>query len=76
MQRVAICRSLINDPPIILADEPTGNLDSMNSQTVADILFSLSKEKNKTLIVGTHNETLAKRADKIVKLVDGKVTGS
>jgi len=76
MQRVAICRSLINDPPVILADEPTGNLDTKNSDIVADILYSLSREKKKTLIIATHNEKLAGRADKIVKLVDGKVVGS
>jgi len=76
MQRVAICRSLINDPPVVLADEPTGNLDSKNSEIVADILFSISREKNKTLIIATHNETLAGRADKIVKLVDGRILNS
>jgi len=76
MQRVAICRSLINDPPVVLADEPTGNLDSKNSEIVADLLFSISREKNKTLIIATHNETLAGRADKIVKLVDGRILNS
>jgi len=74
MQRVAICRSLINDPDIILADEPTGNLDSKNSEIVVSILFSICKENKKALILVSHNETLAQRADKIVKLVDGKIT--
>ncbi len=70
MQRVAICRSLMNDPGIILADEPTGNLDSANSRIIADLLFSLSRER--TLIVATHNEVLAQRADKIIQLIDGQ----
>jgi lipoprotein-releasing system ATP-binding protein len=74
MQRAAICRSLINDPTMVLADEPTGNLDSKNSDIVADLLLSLARDNNTTLIIATHNETLARRADKIVKLVDGKVT--
>jgi len=73
MQRVAICRSLMNNPSVILADEPTGNLDSKNSKVVADLLLSLCYKEGKTLILATHNENLARRADKIVKLIDGKV---
>ncbi|MBN1522610.1 MAG: ABC transporter ATP-binding protein [Candidatus Aureabacteria bacterium] len=76
MQRVAICRSLMNGPSIILADEPTGNLDSKNSEVVADLLFSLCREEGKALVLATHNENLARRADKIVKLIDGKIVGS
>jgi lipoprotein-releasing system ATP-binding protein len=73
MQRVAICRSLINEPEIILADEPTGNLDSENAKIVSGVLFSLCREMKKILVLATHNENLALRADKIVKLVDGHV---
>ena len=71
-QRVAIARALINDPKIIIADEPTGNLDSKNSENVMEILKEISKEK--TVIVVTHNKDYAKNyADSIIELVDGKI---
>ena len=72
-QRVAIARALINDPAIILADEPTGNLDSKTGEEIFQLLKSLAKERNTTIILVTHNLTLAKRTDRIIKLSDGKL---
>jgi lipoprotein-releasing system ATP-binding protein len=72
-QRVAIARALINEPSIIMADEPTGNLDSANSKTVFDILQELSRSKNKSIITVTHDIDFAKRADRIVEIADGKI---
>ena len=71
-QRVAIARALINDPEIILADEPTGNLDSKNGQEVLDILEELHKS-GKTIIIVTHDQSVAKRCERIVRLKDGKL---
>lgn len=71
-QRVAIARALINDPIIIMADEPTGNLDSVNSEIVFDIFRNLSREGN-TIITVTHDTDFARRADRIVEIVDGKI---
>lgn len=70
-QRVAIARSLLSRTDIILADEPTGNLDSKNAQLVFDILKSLTREKQKTVIFITHNMELAKQSDRIVQIRDG-----
>ncbi len=72
-QRVAICRALINSPEILFADEPTGNLDSENSQGIISLLVSLSKEKNTTLVIATHSRSLAQRADRVVQLHDGQI---
>jgi lipoprotein-releasing system ATP-binding protein len=72
-QRVCICRALINSPRVILADEPTGNLDSQNANAVETLLESLSLERNTALVVVTHNDALAKRANKIIALLDGKI---
>jgi lipoprotein-releasing system ATP-binding protein len=71
-QRVAIARALINDPLIIMADEPTGNLDSGNSNIVFDILQTLASKGN-TIITVTHDTDFAKRADRIIEIVDGKI---
>ncbi len=71
-QRVAIARALINEPDLVFADEPTGNLDQKTAQEVEELLFSLCQEKEKTVILATHNEGLAKRAKKIIRIVDGK----
>ena len=71
-QRVAIARALINDPAIIMADEPTGNLDSGNSEIVFEIFRSLSKKGN-TIITVTHDNDFAKGADRILEIVDGKI---
>lgn len=72
-QRVAIGRSIIASPSLILADEPTGNLDSRNSKEVIDLLISLCKESGKALIVITHDENIAKRSDRIIRIEDGKI---
>ena len=71
-QRVVIARALVNNPNIIFADEPTGNLDSVTGKLVEDMLFSLNKKKNITLIVVTHDHDLAKRCDRALHIKDGK----
>lgn len=72
-QRVAIARALINNPRIIMGDEPTGNLDSKNSETVFNILHDLKKEFNQTILIVTHDMNLAHRTDRIITLRDGEV---
>lgn len=72
-QRVAIARALMNEPELILADEPTGNLDSHTGTEIIDLLANLRAEKNTTLIVATHDASVAARAPKQVELVDGLV---
>lgn len=72
-QRVAVARSLVNDPAFILADEPTGNLDSTNSDQVMALLTSLSREHGKTVLVVTHDHVLASQADTVLSMRDGKV---
>jgi ABC-type lipoprotein export system ATPase subunit len=71
-QRVAIARALINEPELVLADEPTGNLDSHTGNEIIQLLVSLRAEKNTTLIIATHDEHVATQAPKMVQLVDGK----
>jgi putative ABC transport system ATP-binding protein len=75
-QRVAIARSLAIDPPVILADEPTGNLDSKTGQEVMDFLRELHKHEGKTIVFVTHDDHLAKHADRIAHLKDGIITKS
>lgn len=72
MQRVAIARALINDPKVLLADEPTGNLDSKNAEAVFEIFKSLHKQ-GLTIIVVTHNEELAERTSRCIHIKDGKI---
>jgi len=74
-QRVAIARALINEPALILADEPTGNLDSHTGEEIIQLLCSLRAEKGTTLIMATHDARLAARAPKSVELVDGQMQG-
>ncbi len=74
-QRVAIARSLINNPGIIFADEPTGNLDSKTGEGVIDLLLGLSREDGRTLVVVTHDQQLAARGDRILQIQDGLVAG-
>ena len=70
-QRVAIARALINDPSVIFADEPTGNLDSKTGEVIVDLLLALVRENQKTLLVVTHDARLAERGDRKVEIVDG-----
>src|SRR5258707_754694 len=72
-QRVALARAFMVKPPILMADEPTGNLDSVNGTLVLDLLISLNQREGTTLVLVTHDRTLAARADRIVTLSDGKV---
>jgi len=72
-QRVAVARALMNDPKIILADEPSGNLDLKSSKALHDLLWRLSREQNQTIVIVTHNQQLAQRGDRIVELYDGKI---
>ncbi|TAN48754.1 MAG: ABC transporter ATP-binding protein [Rhodospirillales bacterium] len=74
-QRVAIARALANAPGILLADEPTGNLDSKNSRIVFEIFHNLAHDKGKTIIAVTHDHDLAKACDRQIHLADGKVVG-
>lgn len=73
-QRVAIARSLINNPKVILADEPTGNLDTVTSEDIHELIFQLRKDMNQTFIVVTHNQDLAKRCDRTLVMADGLIT--
>ena len=75
MQRVAIARALINQPKILLADEPTGNLDSKRSDEIAEILVNLNKDQGISIILVTHNHSLASKASRIIELQDGKISG-
>lgn len=72
-QRVAVARALVNHPSLILADEPTGNLDSKTEKIVIELLYKLVKEYNTTLILITHNEELTQNADKVYQLKDGEI---
>ena len=72
-QRVAIARALINEPDLILADEPTGNLDSHTGQEIIELLCRLRAEKQTTLVMATHDPALAARAPKVIELVDGQI---
>ncbi len=74
-QRVAVARALANDPPLILADEPTGNLDSKSSEQVFTILETLVRERGKTIVAVTHDLDMAARMDRRIELVDGKISG-
>jgi putative ABC transport system ATP-binding protein len=70
-QRVALLRALANDPEIIIGDEPTGNLDSKTGTEILDMLIKLRKDSGKTLIIVTHDSTIADRAEEVVVLKDG-----
>lgn len=72
-QRVAVARALINNPDIILADEPTGNLDSANAKELHQLFFDLRKQFNQTFLIVTHNEELAAQCDRIVHMKDGRI---
>lgn len=72
-QRVAVARALINNPSIIMADEPTGNLDSTNAKELHELFIHLRNQFNQTFLIVTHNEELAKMSDRIVMMKDGKI---
>jgi putative ABC transport system ATP-binding protein len=72
-QRVAIARALANDPPILLADEPTGNLDSTTGRQIIELLMSMNRERRRTLVLVTHDPELAAVADQVISLRDGRV---
>jgi lipoprotein-releasing system ATP-binding protein len=72
-QRVAVARALINNPDVVFADEPTGNLDSTNAKELHNLFFDLRKQFNQTFLIVTHNEELAQLSDRIVHMKDGKI---
>jgi lipoprotein-releasing system ATP-binding protein len=72
-QRVAVARALANDPPLVLADEPTGSLDSKSSEQVFKILEAVVRERGKTVIAVTHDVGMAERMDRRIHLVDGRI---
>lgn len=72
-QRVAVARALINNPAIIMADEPTGNLDSANAEDLHQLFIQLRNQYNQTFLIVTHNETLAQQSDRVLQMKDGKM---
>lgn len=75
-QRVSIARALINDPAILLADEPTGNLDSVNTTKVIDIFEEIARTQQTTIIAVTHDEEFARRTDRVIEMKDGTITAN
>jgi len=75
-QRVAVARALVNSPRLVLADEPTGNLDKHNSEALYELILELNKKHGQTFIIVTHNELMAKHAQRVIELEDGKIKNS
>lgn len=75
-QRIAIARSLVNDPEILIADEPTGNLDSSTGKTVMEILTKLHKEQGKTIVVVTHDPNIAQYSQNVIHIMDGNIVAN
>ncbi len=73
LQRVAVARALMNNPKLIFADEPTGNLDTKNSDALFDLILKLNRKYNKTFVIVTHNERFASRANRVIHLIDGMI---
>ena len=73
-QRVAVARALINEPQLVLADEPSGNLDSENAKQLHELFFQLKSKTKCSFIIVTHNDNLAAKADRIIRLCDGMIT--
>src|SRR6478672_1067745 len=72
-QRVAIARSLANEPSLLLADEPTGNLDSENAHSILDLIIGLQQEQGRTMVLVTHDATIAERAGRVLRMIDGRI---
>ena len=72
-QRVAVARALINNPDIVFADEPTGNLDSANAKELHQLFFDLRNKFNQTFLIVTHNEELAQMSERVLHMKDGKI---
>ncbi len=75
LQRAAIARAIVNDPEVLLCDEPTGNLDSLNGEAIMDILLQLKESRNRSLVIVTHHDSIAQRAQQHVRLKDGCIVG-
>jgi len=75
-QRVAIARALVNNPAMILADEPTGNLDSTSGKEIMELLLTLNRERSTTLIIVTHDQNVASQTHRIIRLIDGRLEGA
>jgi len=73
-QRVAICRALVNEPAIVFADEPTGNLDTASGRAVLNLMLDLQRERGTALVMVTHSVAIAARADRVITLVDGRIS--
>ena len=76
MQRTAIARALISDPTLLLADEPTGNLDNQTGKDIMDLLQRLNRDEGVTIVMVTHDNEIASQADSVVRLVEGRVQKS